>query len=443
MASTYSPNLRLELIGTGEQQGSWGTTTNTNLGTLIEEAIGGYVAVTVTDGADTTLTTVNGSTDQSRNMTINLTGALTATRNVICPAIEKVYVVRNSTTGGFAVTFKVSGQTGVSIPNGATYLIYVDGTDARQASGGIASGGTGASTAPNALANLMTFTSTATAAGTTVLTAASTYIQLFTGSTTQTITLPVTSTLTQGWSYHISNNSTGNLTVNSSGGNLVITVLPGTTAMVTCILTSGTTAASWDAGITDFTTATGTGNVVLSNSPTLVTPTIGVANATSINKVAITAPATSATLTIANAKTLTVNNSLTLAGTDSTTMTFPAVGANVLTDNNTATILKGYTVTPNNLGTGAGTITPAASNHNYQYIINNAAFTLAAPAADSAIDLQIFNGSAAGTITMSGFKTAGTGATGATYATTANTWWVFSIRRLNSVATYTVTGPWT
>jgi len=138
MASTYSPNLRLELITTGEQQGTWGSTTNTNLGTLLEEAIGGYVSVSVTDGADTTLTTSNGSADQSRNMVINLAGTLTATRNVICPAIEKLYVVKNATTGGFAVTFKVSGQTGVSVPNGSTYFLYVDGTDARLINGTIA-----------------------------------------------------------------------------------------------------------------------------------------------------------------------------------------------------------------------------------------------------------------------------------------------------------------
>lgn len=138
MASTYSPNLRLELIGTGEQQGTWGATTNTNLGTLLEEAIGGYVSVTVSDVGDTTLTANNGSADQSRNMTINLTGTISADRNVLCPAIEKVYIVRNATTGGFAVTFKVSGQTGVTIPNGSTYLVYVNGTDAVQVTGSIA-----------------------------------------------------------------------------------------------------------------------------------------------------------------------------------------------------------------------------------------------------------------------------------------------------------------
>lgn len=82
-------------------------------------------------------------------------------------------------------------------------------------------------------------------------------------------------------------------------------------------------------GGTGVTASTGSGNVVLSTSPTLVTPTIGVATATSINKVAITAPATSATLTIANGKTLTANHSLTLAGTDGTTMTFPSTSATI------------------------------------------------------------------------------------------------------------------
>ena len=139
MASTYSPNLRLELIGTGEQQGTWGSTTNTNLGTLLEEAIGGYVSVTVSDVADTTLTSANGAADESRNAVINLTGTLTGARNVICPAIEKLYVVKNATSGGYAVTFKVSGQTGVSVPSGATVSVYVDGTDARTITGSLAS----------------------------------------------------------------------------------------------------------------------------------------------------------------------------------------------------------------------------------------------------------------------------------------------------------------
>ena len=82
-------------------------------------------------------------------------------------------------------------------------------------------------------------------------------------------------------------------------------------------------------GGTGVTTSTGSGNLVLSTSPTLATPTLGVATATTINKVTFTAPAVSATLTIADGKTFTVNHSLTLAGTDSTTMTFPSTSASI------------------------------------------------------------------------------------------------------------------
>jgi hypothetical protein len=116
----------------------------------------------------------------------------------------------------------------------------------------------------------MGYSTTVTAAGTTTLTASSNYRQLFTGTTTQTIVLPVTSTLVTGMSFEIENVSTGNLTVNSSGGNLVVTVLPGTCAHVLCIGTAATTAADWDADFISFSAVTGTGSVVLSTNPTLV-----------------------------------------------------------------------------------------------------------------------------------------------------------------------------
>jgi hypothetical protein len=133
----------------------------------------------------------------------------------------------------------------------------------------IANGGTNATSANAGLTNLTGFTSTATAAGTTTLTNTSTFYQLFTGVTTQTIVLPVTSTLGTGWSFHICNNSSGILTVNSSGGNLVISIPVGATAMVTCIGTALTTAADWEFGLTDFSTSTGTGAVVLATGPTI------------------------------------------------------------------------------------------------------------------------------------------------------------------------------
>ena len=139
----------------------------------------------------------------------------------------------------------------------------------------IANGGTGATTSNAAMAALMGFTTTATAAGTTALTNTSTYYQVFTGITTQTITLPSTATLATGWSFHICNNSTGNLTLNTSTAVNLTTILPGTTVMATVVDTSVNTAAAWEFGFTDFSTATGTGSVVLSTSPTFVTPALG------------------------------------------------------------------------------------------------------------------------------------------------------------------------
>jgi hypothetical protein len=129
MPSTYSPNLAIELIGTGDQAGSWGSSTNTNLGTLIEQAISGYVTQAITDGADTVITIPNGATGVARNMFIECTGTLTAARNLVVPANRKLYFIFNNTTGGFAVTVKVAGQTGVSVPNGKKMVLVSNGTD--------------------------------------------------------------------------------------------------------------------------------------------------------------------------------------------------------------------------------------------------------------------------------------------------------------------------
>jgi hypothetical protein len=125
--STYSTNLALELIGTGEQAGVWGTTTNTNLGTLIEQAISGYVTQAVATGTDTTITIPNGSSGVARNMYIELTGTGGASTNLIVPANKKLYFIFNNSTG--AVTVKVSGQTGVSVPTGKKMVLVSNGTD--------------------------------------------------------------------------------------------------------------------------------------------------------------------------------------------------------------------------------------------------------------------------------------------------------------------------
>jgi hypothetical protein len=113
------------------------------------------------------------------------------------------------------------------------------------------------------------YTTTATAAGTTTLTSTSSMQQFFTGSTTQTVVLPVTSTLALGQAYIIHNNSTGNVTVQSSGANNIYVIPSGMTVQFTCILTSGTTAASWDFDITGNGSVTGTGAIVLADGPTI------------------------------------------------------------------------------------------------------------------------------------------------------------------------------
>ncbi len=120
------------------------------------------------------------------------------------------------------------------------------------------------------------YTTTTTAAGTTTLTSSSNYQQYFTGSTTQTVVMPVTSTLTLGYSWRIINNSTGTVTVQSSGANNIIALIANTEAILTCILTTGTTAASWDYQIqTTNLVGTGTGQMVRATSPALVTPALG------------------------------------------------------------------------------------------------------------------------------------------------------------------------
>jgi len=154
MSSTYSTNLAIELIGTGDQSGAWGTTTNNNLGTLLEQAISGYVTQAITDGADTVLTMTPGLSATARNIFIECTGALTAARNLVVPANKKLYFIYNNTSGGYAVTVKVSGQTGVSVANGSKVILVCNGTDVVNATSYLAttstlpvsSGGTGVAT---------------------------------------------------------------------------------------------------------------------------------------------------------------------------------------------------------------------------------------------------------------------------------------------------------
>lgn len=138
MPSTYSTNLKIQLIATGEESGFWGTITNTNLGTLLEQAVSGYVTQAVATGTDTTITIPDGATGVARNMYLELTGTGGTNTNLFVPANKKLYFIFNNTSSG-QVTVKVAGQTGVSVPNGKKMLLVSNGTDIVNATNYIAS----------------------------------------------------------------------------------------------------------------------------------------------------------------------------------------------------------------------------------------------------------------------------------------------------------------
>jgi hypothetical protein len=291
MSVVYTTNLALAQPVTGTESGTWGDDVNNGLTSYLDIAIAGGLAITVTT-ADVTLTNTQG-TSSSTGITsstaqyaiLNISGAMTAARNLIVPSSSKSYIIYNNTTGGYTLTVKGSATTGVGLVNGEKAIVAWNGSDYIKIASSVATaltgvlplanGGTNATSAPAAMASLMGFTSTATTNVTTTLTNTSSYYQIFTAVLPQTIVLPVTSTLATGWTFHICNNtSVSALTVNSSGGNLLISIPPGLTAMCTCVSVTGTTAASWEAGITDFSTITGTGSAVLNTTPAITNPTV-------------------------------------------------------------------------------------------------------------------------------------------------------------------------
>lgn len=245
MASTYSTNLKIELIPTGAQSGIWGATTNTNLGTALEQAIvGTATCITgdfVSNVATYTLADTNAS-QTARAFCLNVTATLTGAGTINVPAIQKPYLVFNNSAGGFAVTVKVSGLTGVSIPNGKKAWLYNNGTDVGVAMDymptlalGTAlpttSGGTGQS---SYTAGDLTYYASGTSL-TKLPIGASTYVLTSSGSAPQWV---APSTIPAGTANNISGGTTGSLPYQS--GASTTTFLPiGTTNYV---LTAGASA---------------------------------------------------------------------------------------------------------------------------------------------------------------------------------------------------------
>jgi hypothetical protein len=129
MANTTSANLKLTVQQTGENAGTWGQVTNTNL-LILEQAIGGYAAINSASGA--TLTFSNGALSDGKNQVLKLTGTISGNVNVTIPdSIEKTYIVENATVGAHAVTFKTSSGTGItwSATDKGKKILYSDGTN--------------------------------------------------------------------------------------------------------------------------------------------------------------------------------------------------------------------------------------------------------------------------------------------------------------------------
>jgi hypothetical protein len=134
MASTYS-QYKIELIGTGEQAGTWGTTTNSNFGSAtpgtyqgFEQAIGGKATIDLSAGGTIALTLTNSNAAQNaRALFFDLGGSPSGAVTLQVPAIQKSYIVKNGS--GQTVTVEISGGTGVAVPNGSTTVVYADGTN--------------------------------------------------------------------------------------------------------------------------------------------------------------------------------------------------------------------------------------------------------------------------------------------------------------------------
>jgi len=132
MASSYSTDLKLELMVTGENSGTWGDKTNANLN-LVQQAVAGFESISIAGGAQTTdLVMTNGTISNARNAVIKLTGTITGNQIVTIPdSIEKTYIVENGTTGAFTVQFKTVSGTGptFSTTDKGTKILFADGTN--------------------------------------------------------------------------------------------------------------------------------------------------------------------------------------------------------------------------------------------------------------------------------------------------------------------------
>jgi len=395
--ATYSTSLKLTLIGDGEQTGTWGSTTNTNLGTLLEQAIVGQTTIIMAN-ADYTLTDLNGVSDEARNAALILTGNQNATYSVIVPGnVQKLYMVTNSLNASAIAYIKPAGGSTFQIPNGRTMYLYSTGTafvalDYVAYAQNLVSGGT----ITTGAINCTSLTSTGAISGSTTITAGTQFSGPGTGITGSAAGLSVGGTsLNVTGIVAVVNGGSGVTTATGTGNNVLstsptlVTPILGTPQSVALTnatglpLTTGVTGTLPVAnGGTGVTTSTGTGNVVLSASPTLTgspiapTQTVG-DNSTKIATTAYVATAvTNATGALgtmstqnANAVAITGGTINGVTGTNAGMTVGNATAAVTATNQSggtvSATTIGGTTITASSQFSGPGTgLTGTASSLN-------------------------------------------------------------------------------
>ncbi len=258
MPSTFS-SLKFEIIGSGEQSNTWGNTTNTNIGTAIEQAVTGMSNPVFASDANLTISLTDAlgpALQVPRALVLDVTSdvPLTATREMVVPTIEKQYLVQNNTSGSQSITVKTAAGTGITVPNGTKMHLYVDGVNVVDAvthfsaltlgaALPVASGGTGVTTS--------------TGTGAVVLSNSPTLVTPALGTPSALVGTNITGTA--------AGLTAGNVTTNANLTGMVTSV--GNAASL-----GSFTSANLAAALTD---ETGSGAAVFATSPTLVTPNLG------------------------------------------------------------------------------------------------------------------------------------------------------------------------